>query len=291
MAAAPPAPPVAGRRPPARGRSRSCAASGPAFGTVTERRQLEREVIQSGKLATLGKLAAGVAHELENPLVAILLLVDGLLKESHRGTGRHDRLLLIRETGLHLKGIVGSLLEFTREPADLVTTVALEDVADQAIELVRLTSGRPEVEVVAAYPWRPSVVTGNPSQLKQIFLNLLTNAHHAIREDGTVTVEVGRAGATAFAMVSDDGPGIPATVLPYIFEPFYTRRRDRGGTGLGLTVSREIARLHGGRLTARSEPGQGAVFVLELPWAGTHCPRDPRAHRAPGLALERLPRR
>jgi two-component system NtrC family sensor kinase len=237
---------------------------------VTERRQLERQVVQSGKLATLGKLAAGVAHELENPLVAILALVDGLLKDVEPGTKRHGDLLLIQETGLELKEVVASLLDYTREPADLVACVAHEDVAEQAIELVRLAYGRPDVEIATAFPWRPSVVTGNANQLKQVFLNLLTNAHHALRGGGTVTVELGRTGSTVFAMVSDDGPGIPADALPHIFEPFYTRRRDQGGTGLGLAVSREIARLHGGRLTARSDPGRGAVFVLELPWAGTH---------------------
>jgi two-component system NtrC family sensor kinase len=271
MAVAPPAPPPTGPRLARRPRHRSRT---PAAGTlvegVAERRQLERQVVQSGKLATLGKLAAGVAHELENPLVAILGLVGGLLREAPPGTKSHADLRLVEETALELKEIVASLLDFTREPVDVVTAVALEDVAEQAIELVRLANGRPDVDIVTAFPWRSSVVMGNPNQLKQVFLNLLTNAHHALRAGGTVTVEIGRAGSTVFAMVSDDGPGIPADVLPHIFEPFYTRRRDQGGTGLGLAVSREVAMLHGGRLTARSQPGEGAVFVLELPWAGTH---------------------
>jgi signal transduction histidine kinase len=111
-------------------------------------------------------------------------------------------------------------------------------------------------------------VDASPNQLKQIFVNLISNAAQAMKETGgTVTVEVGRDGDVAWADVRDTGPGIPEDVLGRIFEPFYTTRRAVGGTGLGLSVSFGIAQTHQGSLTADSMPGQGASFRLRLPIA------------------------
>jgi PAS domain S-box-containing protein len=240
---------------------------------LSERRRLEQQLRQSGKLAAIGELAAGVAHEINNPLFAILGLVEFLLKEVEPGSKAQDRLLLVQQTGLEIKDIVRALLDFAREPSGVFTTVALEEVASQTVELVRRTTGAKDVQVVERYEAGGAPVNGSPNQLKQVFLNLLTNAHQALPTGGTITLSVHREGDWAVATVEDDGPGIPENVLPHVFQPFYTRKRDQGGTGLGLSVSLGIAQAHGGDLSAHSTPGRGARFVLRLPVA---APEEPR---------------
>jgi PAS domain S-box-containing protein len=232
---------------------------------LSERRQFERQLLQSGKLAAIGELAAGVAHEINNPLFAILGFVEFLLKDVDPGTKAHERLLLIQQTGLEIKDIVRALLDFAREPSGVFTNVELGEVVAEAVALVRRTTGAKDVEIVERFREEPLLLAGSSNQLKQIFLNLLTNAIQAMPNGGTVTVEVRRDEGFAVAVVSDTGPGIPEQVLPHVFEPFYTQKRDQGGTGLGLSVSLGIAQLHGGGLVAESRSGEGARFTLRLP--------------------------
>jgi PAS domain S-box-containing protein len=231
----------------------------------SERRQLEQQLLESGKLAAIGQLAAGVAHEINNPLFAILGLVEFLLKEAVPGTKSHERLVLVQQTGLEIKEIVRALLDFAREPADVTTTVSVREVAAQTVDLVRRTIAAKDIEIDERYGEEPTVVSGSPNQLKQIFLNLLTNAQQAMADGGTVTVSVERRGNLVCATVADTGPGIPAETLALIFEPFYSSKRRAGGSGLGLSISRGIAQMHGGDLAAESRPGAGASFVLTLP--------------------------
>jgi signal transduction histidine kinase len=234
---------------------------------LSERRRFERELVQSGKLATLGELAAGVAHEVNNPLFAILALVEFLLNEEEPGTKRYERLELIQRTGLEIREIVRALIDFAREPTDEQSRVALEEVAAQTVALVRRTSAAKSVELIELYPDAPLVVHASPNQLKQVFLNLIGNAQQAMPDGGTVSIEVVRDEDWAVARVVDTGPGIAPEVLPRVFEPFFTTKRAIGGTGLGLPVSLGIAQMHGGDLTLDSSPGDGAVLTLRLPLA------------------------
>jgi PAS domain S-box-containing protein len=231
----------------------------------SERRQLEQQLLESGKLAAIGQLAAGVAHEINNPLFAILGLVEFLLKGAEPGTKSHERLVLVQQTALEIKEIVRALLDFAREPADVTTTVSVREVAAQTVDLVRRTIAAKDIEIVERYGEEPTIVSGSPNQLKQIFLNLLTNAQQAMPDGGTVTVSVERRDDLVCATVSDTGPGIPEETQALIFEPFYSSKRRSGGSGLGLSISRGIAQMHGGDLAAESPPGVGACFVLTLP--------------------------
>jgi PAS domain S-box-containing protein len=232
---------------------------------LSERRRFEQQLVQSGKLAAIGELAAGVAHEINNPLFAILGLVEFLFKEFEPGTKPFERLKLIQQTGFEIKEIVRALLDFSRERSDVFTTVSLQEVGAQTIELIRRTSSAKMVELVERYPEEPLLVEGSPNQLKQVFLNLVTNAQQAMPDGGTVTVEVFREGDEAVARVTDTGPGIPEDVLPRIFEPFFTTKRDLGGSGLGLSVSFGIVEMHGGTLAACLAPEGGTCFELRLP--------------------------
>jgi two-component system NtrC family sensor kinase len=223
----------------------------------------ERQLAQSGKLAAIGELAAGVAHEINNPLFAILALSEFLLKELEPGSKPYERAELIHSTGLEIKEIVRGLLDFARESSEERSLVALDDVVRQTVDLVRRTNAKKGIAIVEDYRC-PVVVDASPSQLKQVVLNLLGNARHATPDGGKVSVEVRRDGDNALVTVSDTGPGVEEDARDRIFEPFFTTRRGTGGTGLGLAVSLGIATAHGGTLVLEPD-GPGATFTLRLP--------------------------
>ena len=234
---------------------------------LAEERRVQQQLVQSGKLAAIGELAAGVAHEINNPLFAILGLTEFLLKESEQGSKAHNRLELIQQTGLEIKEIVRALLDFARENAEERHVVPLDDVVRSTLDLIRRTNAHKGIELIDSYESTDVCVNGSANQLKQIFLNLIANARQAMPNGGTVTVSVRREGDFAVASVADDGPGMEVAVAERIFEPFFTTKRLTGGTGLGLSVSLGIAESHGGRLTVSSESGAGATFTLSLPIA------------------------
>jgi PAS domain S-box-containing protein len=232
---------------------------------TSDDRRLQQQLVQSGKLAAIGELAAGVAHEINNPLFAILGLTEFLLKEAEPESKAHQRLELIQQTGLEIKEIVRALLDFARENADERHEVALDDVVRSTVDLVRRTNAHKGVELVDSYEDSGALVMASPNQLKQIFLNLIANARQAMPNGGNVTIDVRTEGNFAIATVGDDGPGIPPDIVSRIFEPFFTTKRNTGGTGLGLSVSLGIAEAHGGVLTVQSEVGHGTQFSLRLP--------------------------
>jgi PAS domain S-box-containing protein len=235
---------------------------------LSERRRFEQQMVQSGKLAAIGELAAGVAHEINNPLFAILGLVEFLLKEVEPGTKPYDRLKLIQQTGLEIKDVVRALLDFARERSDEFETVDLREVVEQTVDLLRRTSLHKEIELVERYPDRPVGVYASAGQIKQILLNLVTNAQQAMGETGEIAIELSVEDRAAVIRVTDTGPGIDADVLDRIFDPFFTTKREIGGTGLGLALSSSIADAHGGTLGAASPTGGGAEFTLRLPLEG-----------------------
>ncbi len=237
------------------------------FTDLSEKQRLDQQLVQSGKLAAVGQLAAGVAHEINNPLFAILGLTEFLLKEAEPGSRAQERLELIQQTGLEIKEIVRALLDFARENADERHIVPLDEVIQSTVDLIRRTNANKGIELVETYDDEAALVNGSPNQLKQVFLNLIANARQALPDGGTIRVDVHRSGQHVIASVSDDGPGILPQVLDHIFVPFFTTKRETGGTGLGLSVSLGIAEAHGGSLTAASEPGHGATFTVRLPIA------------------------
>jgi two-component system NtrC family sensor kinase len=234
---------------------------------LSERRRLEQQLVQSGKLAAIGELAAGVAHEINNPLLAILGLTEFLLLETEDGSKQHERLLLIQQTGLEIKEIVRALLDFAREHPNTQRVVKLETLVRMTIDLIRRTNAHKGIEIVERYAAPGARVRANGDQLEQIVLNLVANARQAMPHGGALRIEVAPDNDHVSLVVSDEGPGIPADLQARIFEPFFTTRRGTGGTGLGLSVSLGIAEAHGGTLTVFSEPGHGAAFTLRLPTA------------------------
>ena len=231
----------------------------------SEERRIRRQLVQSGKLTAVGELVAGAAHEINNPLFAILGLSELLAREAEPGSKALERLELIQETGLEIKEIVRALLEFARENPQERRTVPLEEVVRTTVELVRRTNANKGVEIVERYDGSGVLVHASPNQLRQVVLNLFANARQAMPGGGNVTVDVHRDGAWAALVVADDGPGIPTELEDRIFDVFFTTKRATGGAGLGLPVALGIAEEHGGSLTVRSAPGAGTAFRLRLP--------------------------
>jgi signal transduction histidine kinase len=220
------------------------------------------EVVRAAKAATLGGLTRGVAHELNNPLLAILGLVDLLLGDAEAGTRAQHRLTVVRDTALEMRALLRAVLEFARDSGDSREPVDLGHAARHAVELVRHTTSARDVELIERIPDAMPAVVGNRSQISQAVVHLLVNAYAALPAGGTVVVEVEPRGDRATVTVTDSGEGIPAELADRVFEPFFTTRCD--GSGLGLAASRAIAESHGGGLELRSSDG-GASFVLTFP--------------------------
>lgn len=222
------------------------------------------ELVSTGKLTALGSLSTSVVHEINNPLFAILGLVEFLLRDAEPGTKAHTRLELIQTTGLEIKAIARALLDFARERPGAIEMVQLDEAAATVAELFRLASAAKGVEVVERL--EDVRVLGRRAELRQLLLSLLLNAKQALPDGGTVTVEVRRDGAEALIRVADTGPGVPPDLRERAFEQFVTTRQETGALGLGLTVARLIARRHGGDLVLELSE-TGASFVARLPLA------------------------
>jgi signal transduction histidine kinase len=228
---------------------------------------IDEQLVQTAKLAALGELVRGAAHEINNPLFGILGLVEFLLAELEPGTKAHERARLIQDSGYDIKAIVQGLLGFARTQPGEVGRVPLQRSASAAVELLRCTSSAKTVELRENYAPEPVEVRGSAPHLAQLFLHLLLNAQQALAGGGTITVAVAREHRWALASVSDTGPGFRPEALGKAFDPFFTTRREPVGPGLGLSASRQIAREHDGDLVVLPADGRGTSVVLRLPAA------------------------
>jgi two-component system NtrC family sensor kinase len=233
------------------------------FKDVTDEREVARRLFHAEKMSAVGQLAGGVAHEINSPLGGILAFAQ-LMSREERSAGDRENLRLIQDAAMRAKGIVESLLRFSRRPrAEERGPVDLAQVADDALFLLqsRFKDGRFEV----VRDFREAIALGNPNQLQQIMVNLVVNALQAMGDRGRLTVQTGAAGPGRVRLsVADTGPGIEPEIAGRIFEPFFTTKPEGQGTGLGLSICYQIAEEHGGSI--RLEPGAepGACFVVEL---------------------------
>jgi PAS domain S-box-containing protein len=234
------------------------------------RRELEDthlQLVQSEKVASVGRMAAGVAHEINNPLAGILMYAE-ILKESVKADRQssEDVQEIIDQT-LRCKEIVAELLEFSRRSVGKVSTFSLEDLVHKSLGLLVDQALFQDIDVrVELEPDVPSV-SGDLGQLQQVLTNLFINAADAMEGKGTLTVR-GRYDhrKNQFEVrVSDTGPGIPDSFLDKIFEIFFTTKPVGKGTGLGLSISKKIIELHGGTLAVVSPSGGGTTFTIRLP--------------------------
>lgn len=226
----------------------------------------EHAMVQSARMAALGELSAGAAHEINNPLFAILTLVGFLLRDAEPGTKTYERLRLIEESAQDIQAVVERVQGFARDRRTAGGAVALQEIAHESVELVRRASASRTVEIVERYAGEHALVFGDAAQLKSLFVHLLVNGLQAMPEGGVLSVEVDRDGDEVVARVRDEGSGIPDGDEELVFDIFYTTKNG-SGTGLGLAGARAVAQLHGGTLAVDRSAERGACFVLRLPRA------------------------
>jgi signal transduction histidine kinase len=228
-----------------------------------EQRERFRRMSRADRLATVGELAAGAAHEIRNPLTAIRSSLQYLEAKSPDEASRKLLAAALQETG-RINEIVSALLAFSR-PSEIVRERHdLRETLQDSLELIALQAGSKGVNIRRVFPEEPLLVQGDRSQLKQLFLNVFLNAVQAMPGGGELAVEAStKNGRKAFVVVADTGEGIPEENLDRIFDPFFTTKK--GGTGLGLSICYNIVKSHGGDIEVKSRPGQGTTILVHLP--------------------------
>ena len=225
------------------------------------------QLIQSQKIASIGRMAAGVAHEINNPLSAILIYAELLKKSLKDKTEQSKDIQEIIEQTLRCKKIVSELLEFSRKSAGKISSFSLENFLTKCLDLLIHKAQFHNIEVITEIEKDMPNLVGDMSQLQQVFTNLLVNAADAMEGKGRLTIaaKFDAERETFFIRVSDTGPGIPENMRDKIFDIFFTTKPVGKGTGLGLSISQNIIKIHGGNLSFECPPEGGTTFIVEIP--------------------------
>jgi two-component system NtrC family sensor kinase len=240
---------------------------------VTSKRRMESQLFQSAKLAAIGEMAAGVAHELNSPLTAIIGN-SSLILRSRSPDDKYLKLLQdIKSCGQRSKRIIQNLLTFSRQDSYAFAQVSINDVVESSLYLVSYQIEKNKITINKNLNPRVPLFMGNKQQLEQVIINFLLNARDALEglADGGIEIstdmrEDEEAGcAVVEVKVADNGRGIPESIIDQVFNPFFTNKEKTRGTGLGLSVSLGIAQTHGGRIEVSSEVGRGSSFSLIIP--------------------------
>ena len=236
-----------------------------------ELRDKQEQLVQAGKLATLGELTTGVAHELNNPLNNTGLFVGNAIDLIELGATDKGQIVRELRHAMQQVGkateIISHLRTFGRAAPVSREPISLRQVIERAMSLMREQLRLREIEVAVDLGPEEPVVVGNPIQLEQVFINLLTNARDAVADSPRKAIRISDSvGAEGVEVaLADTGPGIPPGLEQRIFDPFFTTKEVGKGTGLGLSITYGIVKEHGGTISVKSRPGEGATFLLHLP--------------------------
>jgi C4-dicarboxylate-specific signal transduction histidine kinase len=244
-----------------------------------ELRDKQEQLVQAGKLATLGELTTGVAHELNNPLNNIGLFVGNAIDQIKLGQAERQQIVGELEKAMEqvqkATAIITHLRTFGRAAPVSVEAVDVDDVIERALLLVQEQLRLRGIEVELELTPEELLVLGSPIQLEQVFINLLTNARDALTDAPRKTIKISSSRDENWIRIafSDTGPGIPPEIQPRIFDPFFTTKEVGTGTGLGLSITYSILKEYGGDISVSSARGKGARFTIELPVA-REAPRE-----------------
>ena len=234
---------------------------------ITIERKLEQQVVQSERLAAMGAMIGGVAHELNNPLTSILG-VSELLQDTETNEVARKQLAMLQQQARRAAEIVQNLTYFARPPAPGKSKINLTEIVERTLNLHAYSLRKNNITVDFLKEAGVPYALGDPHQLMQVFLNLIVNAEQAIREareKGTLRIRLGKGEGSVWVSFHDDGPGIAKENLASIFDPFYTTKRPGRGTGLGLSICKSVMKEHNGSVEAANAPDGGAVFTVTLP--------------------------
>lgn len=234
---------------------------------ITKEKEMEERAIQSEKLVALGELVAGIAHEINNPLSAVVGFSEILKDSGKLGKEEKEKIQKIYSAALRVSRIIGNLLEFSRKRPSVFSKHSINDIADKVIELKKYELRIDNIEIERDFSDVPSVMC-DLSQIQQVILNLVNNSHHAITEKGdkgVISIRTYHNNMNVFLAVSDTGAGIPDDIMHRVYEPFFTTKDVGKGTGLGLSIVYSAVNAHGGTIKIESLPGEGSTFTLSLP--------------------------
>jgi signal transduction histidine kinase len=233
---------------------------------ITERKKMEQQILRADRLASMGQLSAGVAHEVNNPLGLILGYTQLLLEDEPEETQRFKDLKIIEKHTKNCKKIVEDLLKFTRSSETRMQPILVNNLIEDVVQVVEHQFESTHVTIGLELGDIP-MCDGDEEKLKQVIMNLLMNAQQAMDGKGhiQITTTHDRKKGEILIMTADTGAGIAPEIRDKIFDPFYTTKPTGKGTGLGLSVSYGIVQEHGGDISVESTPGKGTTFTVVLP--------------------------
>lgn len=239
------------------------------FTDLTKRKKMEKQLLRSEKFSSLGKLAGGITHEIDQPLTEILMCADRLLKTLNNEPKAVEELEQIISEGAKVKGIVKNVMDFAQETPPTKSPSKIEDIVQRALEIITPQSKFSGIHFSTEFKSPMPVVSVDANQIVQVVMNIVINAAESMKGSGNLTIRGGYAEPNVELEIEDTGPGIPEANLENIFDPFFTTRQVSEGSvmGLGLAVVYGIVKNHGGDIVVSSRPDQGATFTIKLPVA------------------------
>jgi two-component system NtrC family sensor kinase len=232
---------------------------------ITEFKRLLDQTVQSEKLAEVGRLSAGIAHEINNPLAMVAYATELLKREKPLSNFQEEMLEKIEMEVERLKSLTGGLLSFSSSRETQNRIVNLNDLITEVLKLLRFELQRKSIQLDTEFSEIP-VINGDPNKIKQVVVNLVMNAVQAMHGQGRIILKTRLNPKGMLELrVEDDGPGLTRELQEKVFAPFFTTKKEGEGTGLGLYICRNIIQEHGGSITIESHPGEGASFLILLP--------------------------
>lgn len=237
-----------------------------------EIKSMTQQLWQAAKLASVGELAASIAHELNNPLATISLRLESILNRTPEGDPRRPSLVIVEQETRRMSDLVANLLQFSRRDQERFSTIDVREELSKTVELVQHMLRGKQIRVIQDYHPDVPLIHADRQKLRQVFLNLLTNARDAMPPRGTLTLKVSEekrenGSRDVGIQISDTGVGIAPEHLSVVMEPFFSTKEEGKGTGLGLAICRRIVHSHRGALSIESSLGVGTTVTIRLPVA------------------------